>query len=340
MLPKVLKKIIKKTAFSFAYAMGVDRWFQKKSDNNKLIVMYHGVSTCNCLKINGRHLPMNEFEKHVIYYKKYFNIVSLNELALMRQKNQVSTKPTIALTFDDGFVNNLDNVPPILEKYETPATFFVTTLPVQQNNHILNSEILEMGCAYFAGNEVNLGGVQFKKHGQYKWLSKEGQTLYDFLQRQNNIQKHKFIEEWTQQYNLQQCISKTDKQCIQLMGEKELTQLALSPLVEIASHTHSHPYLTLLDDNELITELEVSKHLLEKISHSKVESIAFPDGVYDERVLNFCRKAGYKNLVSVGLNKQEDKLITDLFPRVGSSNSDGIAFNMITISRFFNILGF
>lgn len=340
MLNRFIKKAIKNIVFPIAYAMGADNFFQKKSRNKKLVIMYHGVTSRNCFKINGRHLPAKEFEKHLLYYKKHFNIVSLAVITAMRQKNEIPEKPTIALTFDDGYSNNLLVALPILEKHKIPATFFLTTLPMEKQGHILHGDLIEIGCAYSRENIVKLGNTQFKKAGKYRWISDVGQNIYSSFQNKRTSEKAMLINTWKEKYKLNETIEKLDEQCYKLMNEAEVKQLSLSPWVEIGSHTHSHHYLTLLNDEELKFELEHSKNILEKITGSKIESIAFPDGVYDDRVIEFCHKTGYKNLIGVGLNKKEDCLNSSLFARVGSSNSDKLAFNIITVSRFFGIHGF
>jgi len=302
--------------------------------------MYHGVSTDACFTLNGRHIPANEFENHLLYYIKHFKIVPLSEIALLRRKLQTNKDLIISLTFDDGFKNNLNVVLPLLEKYKIPATFFITTASIEQQKEILDCELLEIGCSFSGLNELYLGTTLFKRYGMYNWQSYAGTSIYNFFQQQKPEEKIKLISEWKEKYKIDELSKKISRQYYEVMNEAEIRQLASSSFVEIGSHTHSHHYLNLLDDLELEFELAHSKSILERITDEKIESIALPDGQYDERVLSFCRRAGYKNLVNVGLNRKEDNGIIDLFPRVGSSNSDGIAFNMITISRFFNIHGF
>jgi len=340
MIKTIIKKSIKKGIFPFLFSIGTDWILQKITRNKRMIIMYHGVSSCDCFKINGRHLPDKEFEKHIQYYKKHFDIVSLSQIYTMRRGNYIPKRPTIALTFDDGFINNLDIAIPILEKHGVPATFFVTTAPIEKPDSILFSEILEIGCAFSEKDEVQLGGIVFKKTGKYKWTSTDGQTLYGYLQQQKPQEKTKLILDWKTQHKLDEKAKQVNKQCYALMNEKQLKQLASSPLVEIGSHAHSHHLLTLLTDDELTFELQHSKSLLEKSINKKVESIAFPDGYYNKRVLDFCSAEGYKNLIAVGLNETKDRTITELVPRMGVSCSDGLAFNMILISLFFNTNGF
>ena len=51
-----------------------------------------------------------------------------------------SEKPGVLLTFDDGFANNHDVALPILEEFEAPAIFFVSTRHVQNPHDWLPSE--------------------------------------------------------------------------------------------------------------------------------------------------------------------------------------------------------
>jgi peptidoglycan/xylan/chitin deacetylase (PgdA/CDA1 family) len=62
---------------------------------------------------------------------------------------------------------------------------------------------------------------------------------------------------------------------------------------QIGSHTSSHPMLTHCSDSELKQEIQVSKDLLENKLGAAVESISFPGGRYNKRVLEACERAGY-----------------------------------------------
>jgi len=340
MIKKTIKKIVKESVLPIAYAMGGARLLRGISPGKKLIILYHGISDCDCFNINKRHLTGREFEQHLQYYKKYFNVVSLAKIARMRNGSQVAERPTIALTFDDGFENNLNVVLPLLEKYNAPATFFVTTAPIEKEEDILSCELLEIGCAYAKGDTVYLGKTAFKKYGEYEWLSSDHKNIYDFFQMQTPDEKASIIKEWKEKHKLDELIKKVNRECYGLMNKQQLKLIAASPLVEIGSHAHSHHYLTLLNDKELRFELSNSKAVLEKIIGKKIQSIAFPNGRYNKRVLELCRQEGYKNLISVGLNEKGDKEISDLFPRVDTGNANGVAFNMLTLNRYFGIHGF
>lgn len=74
---------------------------------------------------------------------------------------------------------------------------------------------------------------------------------------------------------------------------EQLKELRDSAMI-IGSHTRYHPYLTKLeDDEELRAELEVSKRSLEDGIGAPVEFLAYPFGLYDERVVAASAAAGY-----------------------------------------------
>ena len=66
------------------------------------------------------------FEEHIKYINKVYEPISLSEL-VNRIKNKSLKGNEACVTFDDGYRDNLINALPILEKYNTPATIFITT---------------------------------------------------------------------------------------------------------------------------------------------------------------------------------------------------------------------
>jgi peptidoglycan/xylan/chitin deacetylase (PgdA/CDA1 family) len=63
---------------------------------------------------------------------------------------------------------------------------------------------------------------------------------------------------------------------------------------EIGSHTCSHPHLTQLDDAALDEELRRSRSTCEEHLRRPCDSIAYPYGDHDMRVVDAARRAGYR----------------------------------------------
>lgn len=73
-------------------------------------------------------VPKKEFDCQMKYLSENnFNVVSVSELVELVEKKLLIPVKTIAITFDDGYEDNYLNALPILNKYNFPATIFVST---------------------------------------------------------------------------------------------------------------------------------------------------------------------------------------------------------------------
>ena len=63
--------------------------------------------------------------------------------------------------------------------------------------------------------------------------------------------------------------------------------------MSIESHSHTHRFLSDLDDAELLEELETSRRLLEDYIQSEVRFVSCPGGRYSRRVLDSALTVGY-----------------------------------------------
>lgn len=73
-------------------------------------------------------LTPEDFENHLWVLKnKEFRTLFLGELVQLLQGKGISSKPSVALTFDDGHLDNWVHAFPLLQKYQMKATIFVIT---------------------------------------------------------------------------------------------------------------------------------------------------------------------------------------------------------------------
>ena len=95
------------------------------------IIMYHSIDNQNNYNhsINSQWdydlvVTPASFERQISKLTKEFKCVSCAEL-LNSIHNTDNKKPLLAISFDDGYKNNLLNAVPILKKYSAGATFFL-----------------------------------------------------------------------------------------------------------------------------------------------------------------------------------------------------------------------
>ena len=59
---------------------------------------------------------------------------------------------------------------------------------------------------------------------------------------------------------------------------------------EVAVHTLTHPWLNKLDDDEVVREIEEDRVRLSELCGYEVFGMAYPFGIYDERILSLMRE--------------------------------------------------
>ena len=95
-----------------------------------LVLLYHRVAEVPSDPFNLCVTPRH-FAEHLEVLKKYTQPVPLQQLVKTSQEGN-SPNWSVAITFDDGYADNLYNAKPLLEKYEIPATVFVATGNLEQ----------------------------------------------------------------------------------------------------------------------------------------------------------------------------------------------------------------
>ncbi|MBF7074418.1 polysaccharide deacetylase family protein [Glaciecola sp. MH2013] len=87
-----------------------------------VILQYHHVSSTTPRVTST---SPDEFEAHMAYLNEHATVMSLDS-AINRLKNRLPfPKNAVAITFDDGFDNILENGHPILRQYQFPYTIFI-----------------------------------------------------------------------------------------------------------------------------------------------------------------------------------------------------------------------
>ena len=87
------------------------------------ILCYHKILN-SINDINSINVSPENFEEQLRYLVNNFDVISLDNL---EEEIHKDGKNAVAITFDDGCSDVLYNALPILERYNVPATLFITT---------------------------------------------------------------------------------------------------------------------------------------------------------------------------------------------------------------------
>ncbi len=87
------------------------------------IVFYHRVDDDH---FNDWTISSKRFQEQIDWYQENFDLVSLEECQA-RIKSGFNDRPTLSITFDDGYADNCGFAIPMLLERMIPFTYFVTT---------------------------------------------------------------------------------------------------------------------------------------------------------------------------------------------------------------------
>ncbi len=301
-----------------------------------LIVNFHGVTNVEDFKFNNRHLNVKEFEKLLIYFKENFEIVRLSELFVLKETNKQPSKKTIALTFDDGYTNNFTHALPLLKKHNIPATFYLISRGLTDNEYYVWPDIIDLIQREVKANIVLDVGT-FKYPGFFCYELK--MSLVDFL-KSAGTKREKYIFELSLKYPVYKQIAEKYPQLIEVIRKDSFAEYANEPLIEYGSHTHTHYNLEYLTDEECERELMQSKIIISDCAGKYPISLAFPDGSYSKRTIDIAFKSGYKNLTAVDYKFNENNSVPGILSRFTISNSTTAESNIIRLARQFDKYGF
>ena len=270
--------------------LGMNEHFYKAARGSRIII-YHGICQNDHTRFNTIFIRKKTFEKHLQFYKKYFNVVSLADFYKGQFKND---RFNICITFDDGFANNYKYVLPLLEKYKVPAVFFVTAVRDEGHN-ILWNDYLTIASAK-GPRKIMFRDESYYKH-RGKYVSATTHTTLAEMLRNTGFEEKKEMMKILAPYAPGKQSKKLEDYWLQ-MTVNEIKQAAASPYITIGSHGYYHNDLARISINEMTEELKKSKNFLEQTTGKLVTAVAFPYGSYSPVVMEESVKAGYKQLLA------------------------------------------
>ena len=242
---------------------------------------------------NKKHILRSEFDNFLSCLLDVGTAVSMDDIINFGNGNSMPSKP-FAITFDDGFQNNLTVAAPILNKYQVPATFYVTTDFIDRNLMswidridwaVEKTSITKINLPWLT-NEILFSSVESKVE-----LLKEirNKVKYD-----RSIDTHKLADEIQKKLDLTLTYSNSSNIDKKLTWS-ELKHLSTLPGVTIGGHTHTHAVMSFLNDNDLNKEISKSLELIKKNIGITLRHYSYPEGLphcYNDRVISELKKQG------------------------------------------------
>jgi peptidoglycan/xylan/chitin deacetylase (PgdA/CDA1 family) len=283
-----------------------------------IILLYHRVGE---LQPDPQLLCVsrNHFAEHLDIIRRLAQPTKLGSLDEVLQRR--NRRPAVVVTFDDGYADNLHNAKPLLERYDVPATVFVTSGYVNAREEFwwdALDKIFLQSANLPRKLDLEINGrplhwdlrpspddeATHRERRSWNVLRKDNpSTRHDIYRTLQNVflapgnSNRELLTTLTRWSGIDQTARSTHMS----LTEPEVVRLADGGLVEIGAHTVNHPVLSQLPESEQATEISESKAHLEEILGAPVTSFAYPYGGrshYTDKTVAAVRTAGFKRACS------------------------------------------
>ena len=217
--------------------------------SRSIVLMYHRIASVRpdpwSLCVSPDH-----FAEHLEVLQNYHR-VRLDQLSPSGWS--IHPQLSVAITFDDGYADNLYGAARLLERYDTPATFFITT------------GYIGTGCEFWWDELERLVPAD-------KYL-----PFYQKLQPLTHAERRQVLDAM----GIKLGESLSCRSSHRPLNLEELQTLAAHELFEIGAHTVTHPLLAAQSAEQQFSEIGGSKTWLQKLLNRPVTSFSYPYGGAD-----------------------------------------------------------
>ena len=328
---------------------------RRRPENRGLILMYHRV-------INLRSDPWllavtpRRFTQHLEILRQYTKPIPLRQLFEGLLSGNTDDR-LVAITFDDGYADNLYNAKPLLERYDFPATFFLTTGYIGCEREFwwdeLDRILLQPGtlpevfrvsvngtmyqwklgkAAYYSSEEAAQPHRSWRALGEgFSSRHRLYYSLCELLYSLREGERQRLLAELRAWAGAEAVVRSTHRP----LSLDEVVRLAQGELIEIGAHTVTHPALAALPAASQRDEILQNKARLEQTLDRPVSSFAYPHGNLAEETVGVVREAGFARACTTVADIVEGSTDPFQLPRVHVQDWDGREFAR-GLSRWFD----
>jgi peptidoglycan/xylan/chitin deacetylase (PgdA/CDA1 family) len=309
-----------------------------------VILMYHRVAKVAADPWDIAVTPEN-FDRQMAVLKATRTPLPMSDFA-RRLADETLPQDAVAITFDDGYVDNLTAAKPILEAHGVPATVFLATDWI---GSVFEFWWDELARAILLPSdpvqlELDLAGRPFildipsGPPAPGPWLAWDPPRT---------VRERTFVELWTALRELTPVDRAAAMAALRLklslgpapaqdlpMTPQEVARLVQGDLITAGAHSMTHPVLPWLPPEDQRGEVEGSLRRTEALTGRRPTGFAYPFGEHDEVTRAAVAEAGVCYAVTTheaGVRRQARRSPFTL-PRFQALNWDDAAFEDLLVS--------
>ena len=215
-------------------------------------------------------------------------------------------RAAISITYDDGTENQFKVALPIMQRLGLPATFFIITGEVKGSKYkaqYFGKPLQQILQDTNATNQNNF----FERSSALRFTNEINSQLGEMFEEGEAQKAYALVDETLAKIRKGELQAETAHNSESPMSWDDFRKIA-NGNYEFASHTITHPYLSVLDDTNMMYELEKSQEeIRNQIGEKHTFSVECPYGTENERAVSAALK-----VYSLARNLMPDAEVQDL----------------------------
>ena len=303
---KLVSPLLKRVVYPCLSSAGILQHHAK--DRELSVVTYHGVLPYGYQALDphldGSLVSIASLRKQLRFFKANYNVIHPATFCDFLQGNGSLPDRAMLLTCDDGLLNNLTDMLPVLQEESVRFLFFVTADSLQLERRMLWYEqlYLMMLLSSAPASSAWLRGTLRAGPHAYPTTRTLWWSVVKEWSGNSAAERAALIEDARTQFGLQEdwmnafIDSASRLRRFALLTRPELLQLSAAGM-EIGSHTLTHPMLSQSPAQVALEEITQSRSLREELLEKPVWALAYPFGngeSVSDREIHFAQSAGYR----------------------------------------------
>jgi peptidoglycan/xylan/chitin deacetylase (PgdA/CDA1 family) len=236
------------------------------------------------------------FEQQLAYFMKHRIVLSMDDF-IAHLRLRILPSNAIAITFDDGYLDNLLNAEPALTSHSVPATLFLTTGFVGQTRPFWWDELTAMILEsteqislelIVEGESVRLAWPIAEPadiSGHWRaWEIPRTERQKSYLEIWRRLQRSSEATRTHVMESLRNYLQTSQDPLARPMNTDEIRVLLSNGLFTLGAHSISHPALTTLRCEERRREIVESVQQCRALTTRQVAGFAYPYGDMNSEV--------------------------------------------------------
>lgn len=241
-----------------------------------------------------------ELEWFLSFFGRYFECGTLSQSVRRWDESMNARKPVLAITFDDGQLDNWRYARPVLDRLGMKASFFVPVNSIEDGVPLWHDRIAWAVAHAVAVEPAKASRLALEVSPTGQDLTPDPHRMVLLAKTLQAIERERYVERWE---SLAGPMTPPDWEGF--MGWDELRSLSESGH-EIGSHSMSHAILPLCTSEEIQHEVAESRRIIESNLEASIESFCYPNGDCDSRCVDAVERSGYRQAVTTAWGANPD----------------------------------